>query len=99
LHRDLDGSPTRRSSDLELESQDVDITVALVSARVQLSPATVSRILDRLVKADLVIRERGKRDRRRVKLALTPAGYERFQTLPTPDRKSTRLNSSHVNIS
>lgn len=79
----------------ELESQDVDITVALVSARVQLSPATVSRILDRLVKADLVIRERGKRDRRRVKLALTPAGYERFQTLPTPlqERFVKRLSS------
>lgn len=68
----------------ELEAKGEEITVALVSARVQLSPATVSRILDRLVKGDLVTRERGAADRRRVSLTLTAAGYERFQTLPTP---------------
>lgn len=79
----------------ELESREKDITVALVSARVQLSPATVSRILDRLVKAELVTRERGETDRRRVKLALTAAGYERYQTLPTPlqERFLSRLAS------
>ena len=61
-----------------------EITVAHISERVHLSPATVSRILDRLVGAGMVTRERGTVDRRRVSLALTPAGLERVQTLPLP---------------
>jgi DNA-binding MarR family transcriptional regulator len=60
------------------------ITVAEVSHRVNLSPATVSRILDRLVASGLVIRERSVEDRRKVRLVLTPAGLERLETLPTP---------------
>ncbi|MGE0400979.1 MAG: MarR family winged helix-turn-helix transcriptional regulator [Kofleriaceae bacterium] len=69
----------------ELERDDADeITVADISERVHLSPATVSRIIDRLVAAGLVIRERGTIDRRRVSLSLTAAGMERVQTLPSP---------------
>lgn len=60
------------------------ITVAQVARDVQLSPATVSRILDRLVNASLVSRRRSEKDRRKVSLTLTPAGLERYQTLPTP---------------
>ncbi|MEZ4429915.1 MAG: MarR family winged helix-turn-helix transcriptional regulator [Nannocystaceae bacterium] len=66
------------------EARAGEITVVLVSQKVQLTPATVSRIIDRLTRADLVIRERRSKDRRRVCLSLTPAGLERFQTLPTP---------------
>jgi len=61
-----------------------EITVAMVGKRVQLSAATVSRIVDRLVRAGLVARERRAKDRRKVCLSLTPSGLERFQTLPTP---------------
>ena len=61
-----------------------EITVARVSSEVHLSPATVSRIVDRLVRADLVARVRAASDRRRVCLSLTPAGLDRFQTLPIP---------------
>lgn len=68
----------------ELEDDDGDVTVAQVSERVQLSAATVSRILDRLARADLVTRDRSTRDRRKVNLRLTAAGLERFQTMPTP---------------
>lgn len=68
----------------ELEETEDEITVAMVGGAVQLSPATVSRIIDRLVRAELVSRERRSLDRRRVCLSLTPAGLERFQTLPTP---------------
>lgn len=67
----------------EMEGQG-DLTVAQVGHRVQLSPATVSRIVDRLVMAGLVSRERSAVDRRRVVLALTAAGQERMSTLPTP---------------
>lgn len=68
----------------EMEVAHDEITVAMVGHSVQLAPATVSRIIDRLVRAGLVIRERRSKDRRRVCLSLTPAGLERFQTLPTP---------------
>lgn len=68
----------------ELEETEDEITVALVGKQVQLSPATVSRIIDRLVRANLVARERSSVDRRRVCLSLTAGGVERFSTLPTP---------------
>ena len=66
----------------ELEHDEV--TVAMVSQQVQLTAATASRIIDRLERAGLVLRERRSRDRRKVCLTLTPAGMERYQTLPTP---------------
>ena len=69
----------------ELEEVDAGaIAVADVGKRVQLSPATVSRIVDRLVRMELVRRERGEKDRRKVCLSLTESGLERFQSLPTP---------------
>jgi DNA-binding MarR family transcriptional regulator len=68
----------------ELEAEEPEITVMMVGSRVGLSPATVSRIVDRLVRSGLVLRERRAKDRRKVCLSLTPAGFERFQALPTP---------------
>ena len=61
-----------------------EVTVNMVGAEVQLSPATVSRIVDRLERGGLVLRERTAKVRRKVCLSLTPAGLERFQTLPKP---------------
>ncbi|QDU97695.1 MarR family winged helix-turn-helix transcriptional regulator [Lignipirellula cremea] len=63
---------------------ETEITVAMVSQAVQLAPATVSRILDRLEDADLVIRERRSQDRRKVCLSLTELGRKQVDTLPTP---------------
>lgn len=63
---------------------DGEPTVAMVAERVQLSSATVSRIVERLVRAGLVLRERGLVDRRRVRLSLSDAGAKQFETLPTP---------------
>ncbi len=60
------------------------VTVAEVAAAVQLSNATVSRILDRLEAARLIVRERGATDRRKVFLLLTPQGKQRIKKLPTP---------------
>ncbi|HLU68948.1 MAG TPA: MarR family transcriptional regulator [Kofleriaceae bacterium] len=68
----------------ELEAAGGGVTVAQVSQRVHLSAATVSRIVDRLAGAGLVIRERSRTDRRKVSMSLTPAGLERVQALPTP---------------
>lgn len=68
----------------EFEEQGAEITVALVGQAVHLSAATTSRILDRLVRAELITRVRQEKDRRKVILSLTAAGFERYQTLPTP---------------
>ena len=68
----------------ELEEAADEVPVVMVAKRLQLSPATVSRIVDRLARATLVVRERRSKDRRKVCLSLTPSGLERFQTLPIP---------------
>lgn len=66
------------------ESGETEITVLAVGKRVQLSPATVSRVVDRLVGFELMSRERTAVDRRKVCLKLTTSGLERFQSLPIP---------------
>ena len=63
---------------------EAEITVAMVAEAVQLSAATVSRILDRLEKGGFVLRERRSTDRRKVCLSLTDAGRQRLDDLPTP---------------
>lgn len=68
----------------ELETAHQDVTVLKVSQLVQLSPPTVSRIVDRLTAAELVTRERSHTDRRKVSIGLTPAGVDRVQTAPSP---------------
>jgi len=68
----------------ELQEKEAEVTIAMISAQVRLSAATVSRIIERLYRAGLVARERRSRDRRKVCLTLTPAGGERFRKLPTP---------------
>jgi DNA-binding MarR family transcriptional regulator len=64
------------------EEPNAAVTVVQVAQLVQLSPATVSRIIDRLERAGLVTRERMAQDRRKVRLNLTPRGLERYETLP-----------------
>ena len=68
-------------SDFPNESE---VTVAMVAEAVQLSAATVSRILDRLEKGGFILRERRSTDRRKVCLSLTDAGQDRLDDLPTP---------------
>ena len=68
----------------ELREELDEVTVQRVSDRVQLSKATTSRMIDKLTKVGLFSCERGVTDRRRVCVSLTPAGEERFATLPRP---------------
>ncbi|MFT4569428.1 MAG: DNA-binding MarR family transcriptional regulator [Hyphomicrobiaceae bacterium] len=77
------------------ESGKREITVALVAAEVSMSAPTVSRILDRMVTAGLVTRERRAIDRRKVCLSLTDLGAERRASLPSAlqDRFTDRLSS------
>lgn len=60
------------------------VTVAEVAARVRLSPATTSRILDRLERAGFVLRQRNAADRRKVCVTLTTLGEERLKNVPRP---------------
>jgi DNA-binding MarR family transcriptional regulator len=58
-------------------------TLAELAQAVELSPATVTGLADRLERAGLVVRQRVDRDRRRVRLALTEAGRARAEDLPS----------------
>lgn len=53
-----------------------------VARQVHLSQATVTTILDRLVRADLVTRARSDSDRRSVEISLTQAGRDRLKAAP-----------------
>jgi len=65
------------------EVRNKEVTASMVSREVQLSPATVTGILDRMERDGLVRRERSSKDRRKVYLSITPAGQERLTYLPT----------------
>jgi DNA-binding MarR family transcriptional regulator len=71
-----------------------DVTSAQIARDVQLSPATVTGIIDRLQRAELVERERDTSDRRKVYLRLTAKGQEWLTSLPSSlqDRAVERLN-------
>src|ERR1700743_1031663 len=51
-------------------------SVAALADELGVTPSTVSRLCDRLVRKGLVRRREDRRDRRAVRLALTPAGRE-----------------------
>ena len=65
--------------------RDGSLTASGLAAAADLSPATVTEMVDTLVGAGLVERERGTTDRRVVRVALTPAGRKAF------DAKRARL--------
>ena len=54
-----------------------------IARRVHLSQATITSIVDRLLKAGLVNRERSEGDRRVVDVVLTQAGSDRHDLAPT----------------
>jgi len=60
------------------------ITASTLSKRLHLSQSTVTGILDRLEKKELVVRTRDTRDRRRVNLSLTEKGRSMLEAAPPP---------------
>ena len=60
------------------------ITASRIAQNVNLSPATVTNILDRLENRDLVTRVRSQLDKRRVSLYLTANGQTILQAAPQP---------------
>ena len=61
-----------------------DATIGVIAADISLSHATVTTIVDRLEKRELLSRRRCDKDRRRVYLELTAAGEEAISQAPTP---------------
>ena len=70
----------------EMETTFEEVTVAMVSGEVKLSPATVSRIVERLVRAQFVHRERSKRDRRRLFYRQPKGWIDSMYAIPLQDR-------------
>jgi DNA-binding MarR family transcriptional regulator len=67
------------------------LTVSDLARRIQLSPSTVVRILDRLEARRLVRRERSTGDRRRVTVVVTDAGRQFGLLTPYAERHPLRL--------
>jgi DNA-binding MarR family transcriptional regulator len=59
-------------------------TIGQLAAQISLSQATVSSILDRLEKRELIYRERSKQDKRKVHAQLTQAGIDVLRDKPVP---------------
>jgi DNA-binding HxlR family transcriptional regulator len=60
------------------------MTMGDIAAEVSLSQATVTTILDRLEKRELLMRQRGDKDKRRVYASLTESGAALLVRAPTP---------------
>ncbi len=60
------------------------VTIGELANDISLSQATVTTILDRLEKRELVYRERSKEDKRKVHARLTDAGTEMLKKAPIP---------------
>lgn len=61
---------------------DEEVSLITISQKVQLSPPTVSGIVDRLERGHLVVRSRKADDRRKVSLVLTEKGRELLKSQP-----------------
>tara|TARA_R110001592_G_scaffold288331_4_gene557371 strand:+ start:33572 stop:34057 length:486 start_codon:yes stop_codon:yes gene_type:complete len=60
------------------------VTIGEIAQDMSLSQATVTTIIDRLEKRELIFRERSKEDKRKVHAHLTAAGHEILKTAPVP---------------
>lgn len=61
-----------------------DVTIGELAKEINLSQATVTTILDRLEKRELVYRVRSKQDKRKVNAYLTDSGRQMLDSAPTP---------------
>ena len=76
---------------LALAESDGDVPTA-IAARAHMDPPMVTRLLDRLETAGLLVRERDGRDRRRVRVHLSRRGWALLPSLrPIEDKLGARL--------
>jgi DNA-binding MarR family transcriptional regulator len=79
-------------------SQSDEITASDLSRAISLSQATVTGILDRLEKKDLISRRRSVLDRRRSLVEITPAGELLLETAPPLMQESFVHQFSEIEI-
>ena len=70
------------------------IMVRQIAESINLSPATITNILDRIEARDLVTRIRSTTDKRKVGVYLTDSGKEALKTAPRPLQDN--FNSFHL---
>jgi len=68
----------------EVATEKSEVTAAQVAQRVGLAAATVSRILDRMERGNLIQRNRTSPDRRRLPIVLTEFGKQRLDNVAMP---------------
>lgn len=80
---------------LRLLAQQGPLTPGALAKEMYLSQATITGVLDRLEKRELVERRRDQHDRRRVSIHLTSAGMEAVEKAPLPlhERFVSRLEA------
>ncbi|MGQ9425658.1 MarR family winged helix-turn-helix transcriptional regulator [Gilvimarinus sp. F26214L] len=61
-----------------------EVTIGELAKGINLSQATVTSILDRLERRELVYRQRSQQDKRKVYAYLTPGGEQMLDKAPTP---------------
>lgn len=69
---------------LRVLSQVDQMSPSELSKQISLSQATVTGILDRLERQELLTRQRSSIDKRRVNIKLTPTGHNLVESAPTP---------------
>lgn len=71
------------------------VTATRIAKNIHVSPSTVVGILDRLEEKELIARERGTQDRRRVYVSLTAKGQKLASKAPSPlqDKFADALNA------
>jgi DNA-binding MarR family transcriptional regulator len=65
-------------------SRSVKLSLGELSKKMYLHPSTISGVVDRLEKKAYVVRDRGEKDRRVVKVQLTPKGKRLVKRTPNP---------------
>jgi DNA-binding MarR family transcriptional regulator len=69
---------------LKILSQNGQLSLSELSRMMYLHPSTITGVVDRLERKDLVLRKRDDRDRRVIKIELTPEGISLSKKTPNP---------------
>ena len=72
---------------LKIIYQNGSLSLGELSQKMYLHPSTISGVIDRLEKKGYVLRSRNQKDRRIVKVVLTPKGRNLAQKVPNPPQR------------
>jgi DNA-binding MarR family transcriptional regulator len=69
---------------LQIVAEDGHCTATTIAQRMRISQATVTSLVDKLVRQDMVFRERSKTDRRQTNIVATEKGLQAIHDAPDP---------------